>query len=270
MIARLKTLGNRYPRLATVGRCILDQIAMTEPPTRTPWGFLLRGNHLMTAGKFEPEETILARELLMNVEVLVNVGANIGYYCCHALSLDKHVIAFEPMPRNIQYLLMNLKANGWSSAEIFEMALADRPGIAKIYGGGTGASLVKGWANITEEYVSLVPCNTMDTVLGERLRGKKTLILIDVEGSEEQVLKGGERVLRNTPRPILMVEILVKEHQPRGVFVNPHLRDTFQRMFRLGYKAECATPERQPVTMADVEAASRGERSFASHNILFS
>ena len=53
----------------------------------TPWGFSLAGHETMAAGKFYPQETRLMRDLSQEVDLLVNVGANVGYYCCHALSL---------------------------------------------------------------------------------------------------------------------------------------------------------------------------------------
>ena len=77
----------------------------------------------MAAGTLEPEETALVRKLLQEVDVLVNVGANVGYYCCHALSLGKPVIAVEPIAGNLHYLLANIRNNGWTAyAEVFPMA----------------------------------------------------------------------------------------------------------------------------------------------------
>jgi tRNA G37 N-methylase Trm5 len=90
----------------------------------TPWGFKLAGNAAMVQGIFEPAETKLVRNILQNVDILVNVGANIGYYCCHALSMGKQVIAFEPIERNLRYLCKNIKNNGWTGAEVYPMALA--------------------------------------------------------------------------------------------------------------------------------------------------
>ena len=80
----------------------------------TPWGFSLAGHETMAAGKFYPQETRLVRDLSQEVDVLVNVGVNVGYYCCHALSLGKPVIAVEPIARNLHYLLKNICNHGWA------------------------------------------------------------------------------------------------------------------------------------------------------------
>jgi hypothetical protein len=113
-------------------------------PTKTPHGFLLSGNRDMEAGTFEVSESAVVKALLPRVDAVVNVGANIGYYVCLARSYGKHVVAFEPIDANVRFLLRNLMLNGWSDVEVFPIALSDRPGIAEIYGGGTGASLLKG------------------------------------------------------------------------------------------------------------------------------
>ena len=73
------------------------------------------------------------------------------------------MIAFEPIQRNLRYLCQNIRANGWSGAEVYPIALSRRAEILEIYGSDTGASLVKGWAGTSESHVTLVPSSSMDT-----------------------------------------------------------------------------------------------------------
>ena len=229
-IASLKPLVERYPVLAAVYRNYRDQAELMRSPIESPWGFKLGGNDSMARGEFEPQETKVVRDLLQEVDVLVNIGANVGYYCCHALIMGKQVIAFEPMQRNLLFLCQNIKINGWRDIEIFPLALSNEPDILNIYGADTGASLVKGWAGIPESYAALVPASTLDLVLGDRLRGKRVLILMDVEGAEFAVIKGASSFLRLDPRPIWMIEIAFSEQQPLGVSVNPNFAKTFKRI----------------------------------------
>lgn len=110
-------------------------------PKETPMGFKLIGNESMEQGLFEPEETYLICKLLDHVDTFLNVGANIGYYCGHALLKKKPTIAFEPEPQNLKYLLKNIKANNWESMiEIYPVAMSNKVGIVEIYGGSTGVS----------------------------------------------------------------------------------------------------------------------------------
>jgi FkbM family methyltransferase len=240
-----------------------------EEPNQTPWGFKLAGNAAMAQGTFEPTETELVRNILKDVDILVNVGANVGYYCCHALSMGKPVIAFEPIERNLRYLCKNLKSNGWSGAEIFPIALSNNVGILEIYGGNTGASVVNGWAGTHESYMTLVPSSTMDVVLGTRLRGKRALILVDIEGAEKWMLEGATIMLANDPKPIWLVEIMTKDHQPCGVEINQNLTNTFQMFFQNGYQAFNVDQDMHPITMGDVDLVSRGRLEFDNHNFLF-
>lgn len=181
----MKPLVDRFPRLANFYRLIRDQLDYSDKPIKTPWGFSMAGNRAMADGSFEPVETEVIRDILKNVDILINVGANVGYYCCHALSMGKQVIAFEPIQRNLRYLCKNIHFNRWTGAEIFPIAMSNNVGIREIYGGNTGASVVEGWANIPSSYVTLVPSSTLDTVLGTRLQGQNVLVLVDVEGAEK-------------------------------------------------------------------------------------
>ena len=141
-----------FPRMAMAYRHMREGWQLYQEPKQTPLGFKLAGNPIMLDGHFEPEETQLVKTLLPHVDVVINVGANIGYYCSVALNQNKPVVAFEPMPQNLHYLYRNMQANHWESKiEIYPMALSNQVGIANIYGGGTGASLVQGWAGASTQ-----------------------------------------------------------------------------------------------------------------------
>lgn len=270
LISLVKPLVERYPRIASVYRAWRDQLAFMDKPITTPWGFKLNGNRAMAEGNFEPVETEIVTDILQDVDMLVNVGANIGYYCGHALHMGKSVIAFEPMQKNLRFLCQNVKVNGWENIEIYPMALSNQVGVLEIYGADTGASIVKGWAGTSESYVTLVPSSSMDVVLGNRLQGKKVLVLIDVEGAEWAVLEGANALLHNEPKPIWLLEITLTEHQPQGVTINPHFAGTFKIMFDAGYEAFTADNTMSKITWDEIKAAQDGNTSlFSTHNFLF-
>lgn len=265
----IKPIVDRFPRIAAMHRNVRDQLDFMEAPITTPWGFKLAGNTSMAKGTFEPTETDLVRSILRDVDIMINVGANIGYYCCHALSMGKTVIAFEPIERNLRYLYRNIKINGWSGAEVYPIALSNSVGILDMYGCNTGASIIKGWGGIPGSYVSLVPSSTLDVVLGKRLLGKKVFILVDIEGSERLMLEGATMMLCNTPKPVWMVEIMSTEHQPEGMGINPHYGSIFKLFFQYGYQAFCADPSLKPITMEDVNHVLKGKLRSPAYNFLF-
>jgi FkbM family methyltransferase len=269
LISALKPLVSNFPQAATLYRNLRDQMDFQQELTTTPWGFKLAGNALMAQGLFEPDETLLIRTLVQDADVFINIGANIGYYCCHALDLGKPIIAFEPVQRNLLYLYKNIKANQWKNAEIFPIALSNQVGILEIYGGNTGASVIKGWAGIPESYVTLVPSSTIDQVLGNRLNGKKALVLVDVEGAEKMMLEGASKFLNSEPKPVWVVEINSKDHQPEGVQINPNLERTFQIFFDHGYHAFTCDSEMRPIGLEDVISVAQGKSKFEVHNFIF-
>jgi FkbM family methyltransferase len=255
-------------------RKLRDLWDRNRPPLLTPWGFSLAGNPMMATGRFEPAETAVVRHLLNEVDLLINVGANIGYYCSHALSLGKPVMAIEPIARNLHYLLRNLQVNGWQEqAEVFPVALGARSSVLPMWGGNTGASLVPGWASLPATYVTQVPVLSLDRIVGDALHGRRPLVLIDVEGAEDAVLAGAQCLLRYTPRPIWLVEITTRENQPADCPFNPHFVSTFQRFFDLGYRASVIVQnsgESVEITAVDVQAFASGAKLPPGHNYVLS
>ena len=268
LLSLARPFGDHFPRIASIYRGVRDQLDFTEEPKVTPWGFKLAGNASMAKGDFEPMETKLVRDTLKDVDILVNVGANVGYYCCHALSMEKSVIAFEPIPRNVRFLCKNIKANGWSGAEIYPIALSNRVGVLEIYGGTTGASVIKGWANTPENYVTLVPSSTMDIVLGSRLKEKKALVLVDIEGAEKWMLEGALELLANDPKPIWILEICFTELHPQGS--NSKFREIFETFWEHGYQAYSVDADMRVVVPEDLRRwLDSGYRDFGYVTYMF-
>lgn len=266
----IRSVVERFPFLALLYRNSRDLLDQRKPINKTPWGFDFAGHEFMAKGTFEPEETKLVRNLIPKIDILVNVGANVGYYCCHAMSMGKPVVAIEPNTRNLYYLLKNIQINGWANlAEVFPVALGSGTNILQMWGGGTGASLVKGWAKIPESYVTNVPVLTLDRILGANLSGKKALILVDIEGAEYMMLQGAKQILTNIPRPIWFIEISSTEHQPKGILINPFFERTFELFFANGYRAYTANELAIEVTPEMVRKVFNGELKLSDHNFVF-
>jgi FkbM family methyltransferase len=237
----------------------------------TPLGFRLIGNRQMERGEFEKDETAMVKELLKDTDILVNIGANIGYYCCIAASMRKRVLAFEPIALNLKYIIKNVEANGWADLiSIAPVALSAAKGVARIYGEGTGASLIKGWANGPETYPTLVRTSTLDEEAAESISGSRCLIIADIEGAEKSMLEGAKRVLAISPKPIWLVEISIGEHQPRGLVINPELLGTFEVFWNSGYESWTSSRPYRSVSREEIEnIATGGSDTLKTHNFLF-
>lgn len=110
---------------------------------------------------------------------------------------------------------------------------------------------------------------TLDRILCNALEGKRTLILVDVEGAEYALLQGAVKTLHHEPRPIWMMEIGTTTHQPEGVVVNPHLEATFEVFFEQGYAATTADADQKPIDANMVRSVYEGRDEFGTHNFLF-
>lgn len=226
-------------------------------PLITPYGFKLMGSnsihhHAMQAGTFEPEEVALFKEQFLQADLFVDVGSNIGFYACLARSVGLHVVAVEPLQKNLEYLFTNLLANDWKDVEVFPVGLSESPGLATLYGASsTGASLIGNWAGTSAFFHRTIPISTLDILLGNRFVGKKLFIKIDVEGVEYSVLLGGEGVMQMQPKPTWVVEVCLNEFHPKGV--NPHFKDVFNLFWRHGYEARTADKNNKLIQPTDVE-----------------
>lgn len=150
------------------------------------------------------------------------------------------------------------------------MALSNKTGIIKIFDGGTGASIIKGWADISEQYFQTVPVSTLDIIIGSRFHNRNCFVLVDIEGAEKFMLEGASSFLSAKPRPIWMVEIAITEHQPAGVAINPHLLPTFQLFWENGYEAWTADKSLRIVQPAEVEnIVKNGKNTLLTHNFIF-
>ena len=158
--------------------------------------------------------------------------------------------------------------NSFEEVEVFPLGLASKAGIERIYGSGTGASLVAGWAGASRSSYELVPVTTLDKILNGRFDGIPILIKMDVEGFELEVLRGADRILKLNPRPTWLVEICLSENCPPGQ--NDKFHATFDLFSRYGYKATVADPSQRVVEAADIQRwINKGRTDFGSHNYLF-
>lgn len=244
VLRSLRGVVERSPALAHTYRTLRDARRLERAVARpTPYGFRFFGPRELAAGEHEPREAARVRELLAQEAVFVDVGAHVGYYTCIARAAGRRALAIEPLAGNLKYLYRNLEENGWRDTEVFPLGLAERPGLATLFGAATGASLVEGWASPSPLYARTVPLSTLDHLLESRFPGERLVVKVDVEGAEHRLLRGARRTLARSPRPVWLVEICLTEHHPSGL--NPHFDETFQLFWQQGYEAWTLDPERR-------------------------
>lgn len=159
---------------------------------------------------YEPETIQLFYNLAQKSNLVLDIGANTGLFTLIALAANDNskVISFEPVPNIYQLLVSNVNINGW--AERFQgrnEAVSNIIGSTKFHIPFVDLPLssslnIEGFRGIQGNLVD-VPVTTIDTVCS--LNEKVDLIKIDVEGLEDKVLQGMERVLSESS-PAIIIE----------------------------------------------------------------
>jgi FkbM family methyltransferase len=172
-----------------------------EGVARRLYGFLARDR----GTKYDRETYMVMQRVLGRDSNCIDIGAYRGEILRQMLKLSPggKVFAFEPVPDNCRYL--NKK---YPTAEIFNAALADRAGTAEFFhatGRPARSGLKKQKYPDPDEKVEIltVAVQTLDTAIPPDIR--IDFIKIDVEGAELNVLRGGERLIRQW-RPVIVFE----------------------------------------------------------------
>ncbi|WP_440764703.1 FkbM family methyltransferase [Natronorubrum sp. DTA7] len=167
-------------------------------------------NEYKRAHSLAGEEEIIV-DLLSSInsdDIFYDVGANVGTYSCFVgQKLERgKVIAFEPHPRNINPLRVNMMENS-IDGEIRECALDEKTGEIGLTSDSNAAGA--GQHSLTESGRSAisVPAYTGDELIGETKLKPPTVLKIDVEGAEMRVLRGLKRVLKNQQVRLIYIEI---------------------------------------------------------------
>ena len=189
--------------------------------------------------KLEPRLTNLFEKIIGQLNqkkedsYFYDVGANIGLYSWlfRKLSSNRKILAFEPDPKNFELLQMTKENSKIKNINLFNIALSNRmetvsfqqdtltsatgmisdgqtPWIEKYLGQETNS------IQVNTDYLDNKTFKTQDP----------SLIKIDVEGHELEILRGGEKKLSQC-KPLLLIESFP-----------PNLDRVVNFLTKLGYK----------------------------------
>jgi len=194
------------------------------------------GYSLASTDNFEEQEIkfFLEHSLDHQFPVVLDVGANIGWHSIRWASQCKDAIvyAFEPSPSTIQILRKNVHKNRLEERVfVVEKAVSDIEGKSNFFECSDNAfSSLKNTKRMAIDNVISVPITTIDNFVQEFKLKNISLIKIDVEGYETEVIKGALKCL-NDLKPDLFVEIY------GGKFSNKDPQETIRLIQSLGYTA---------------------------------
>ena len=154
-------------------------------------------------GNYEIEEIKLFKEMLHEDSIVIDIGANIGYYSLIAskyIGKKGKVYAFEPVPENYELLVKNIKANNLKNIIPIKKAVYKENTTTMIYldkYNKGSHSIVKG--NIPQYSGIGINIKTikLDDFLKENKIKKVDVIKIDTQGSEEFIFEGMKDLIKN-------------------------------------------------------------------------
>lgn len=210
-------VDKKFPVLVDLFKKVYFLVATAEPiQVNIPLGMRIwvsgkdagLGLFLRMQGRFEPIQTGMFLKTVKKGDVVIDIGANIGYYSVLASKLvgkSGKVFAFEPDPQSIKLLERNIRLNNCQNVEVVASAVDSISGMATI---------IQDFANPGESRLApakgkggrSVKVITLDTFLKQAGVQRVNVIKIDVEGIEAQVLSGAEEILKREKNVQLFIE----------------------------------------------------------------
>jgi FkbM family methyltransferase len=233
---------NRGNRLGALGRFIKWQIGSRLVPGDIAVPFAASAHLLvsrgMTAatgniytGLFEFEDMAFVMHLLQPDDLFADIGANVGSYTILAGAVaGANVIAAEPAPAAFRRLEINIRLNNLSGRVIArEVGLGAAEFVARISSSEGAMNHILSVGERPRGEYDEVSITTLDKLLFGKA---PSLIKIDVEGFETEVIKGGKKTLESNR--LLGVIMELNGNGRRYGFSDDDLHET---MLDLGFRS---------------------------------
>ena len=188
-------------------------------------------------GAHEIETINLIHKLKLKDGIIVNIGANIGFYAIELSNIfpNKKILAIEPNPEAFSLLVKNININNLSNnIEAINVCISNINEIVpfSIIPGKSEYSSINGIVMETVKNEKQTIIDVESKLLGDIVSGKKvSLIFMDVEGAEKMVLDGClDLILKD--KPIIICEcsnLLLKKFKSSSL-------DLINTLEKLNYK----------------------------------
>jgi FkbM family methyltransferase len=186
--------------------------------------------------RVDPAELRYVCEQLKPGDVAADIGCHKGaytYWMRRRVSATGAVFAFEPQPKQVEYLRNTFTAMSYDNVVLVPMAVSNTGGQLPLHvpeGSGKthAASLEAGSAEHGAGNRIVVDVTTLDRFFAQQDR-QPGFLKIDVEGHELAVLEGAKQILESY-RPSILVECEAR-HRPDG-----DVRPVFDLLDSHGYE----------------------------------
>ena len=175
------------------------------------------GENYYYLGFYELGTLRMMENILAPGDSFVDVGASEGQMSARASQLvgnSGHVIALEPQGQRFHDLVNTIHLNGFSNITPLRLGASSAAGEARLYTDIVSPTL-RQTKNVSR--FETVEVRRLDDVLAGQDAGNVTMIKIDVEGFELEVLRGAANTVSRDYAPILCVEVGIQDVGHREV-----------------------------------------------------
>lgn len=214
VVQSLGVLRYRFPVLGNMFRKAVGEQAVGTIAHGPAQGLLLDTSggaigHLLGTTDIEEQEVLAG--LLKPGAVLFDIGANIGAYAIMAARVvgkTGHVYAFEPFPESAEAVRRNGALNQFENITVVEEAVSNTVGTVTFGMGPSAATnrIVRSEREAETKGAITVPVTTVDAFVGDDPAKLPTVLLLDVEQAEIDVLRGAQKTIEKA-RPAILVEV---------------------------------------------------------------
>jgi len=218
-------------------------------------------SQLMEHGVREEASTKYVQSIMKPDWIVIDIGANLGYYALLEAKLAKFVYAIEPIKRSCETLNKSIELNGYKNIRVYNLAISDKNGEAEIKTSErlNWATMVDG-NKVTENYrgrfkkfekgTQEVKTLTLDSFVEQENITRIDFMRMDVEGFEIEIMKNISKTVELMPKgSFLLIEFHPVIFENREMLIN-----TFEKIIvYYGFKIAKIAWKKEEFNLSNIE-----------------
>ena len=150
------------------------------------------------------QESIFLIHYLTDKDLFIDVGSNHGHYTMISSGIcDSKSISIEPVKKTFDRLKINIELNKLKNVRLHNIGISDSE--SELFISNNMGAMNRIINKVLDDNCELIQVSTLDKLL--TLEKNISVIKIDVEGYEKQVILGGKETLKNPSLNIIIIEL---------------------------------------------------------------
>ena len=220
-------------------------------------------------GVYGELDTKIIREEIHEGDIVIDVGANIGYYTlifAQLVGSSGKVFAFEPESKNFEILKKNIEINNYPNIVAEQKIVSDKSGIVKLFiaeHGIVGHRINQ--QKSSQKFIEVESIILDNYIKKLNLDNKINFIKIDVEGSEPKVLEGAKEIMQKSNQLKIFTEFNREAVEEYGI----EPKEMIDLFYRNGFKIYLPNYKENKINLTNVnELLTSKETLLENINLL--